>query len=141
MSKPVAKQRGHETGRAHLWIRHNILGLVAIFIALGGTAIAASVGSHDSERKAHTSKKRRWRGPAGPQGQPGAQGGQGLQGDQGAQGIPGTTFADVDIYGVSASVGAGPQLVEVGVTCAGADTPAAVSTGSDYSLGAVLLGS
>ena len=30
--------------RTHAWIRSNVLGLVAIFIALNGTAIAAQVG-------------------------------------------------------------------------------------------------
>jgi hypothetical protein len=89
MSKPVAKQRGHGMGRAHLWIRHNILGLVAIFIALGGTAFAAQVaGDHG---KAHVAKKKKVKagppGPAGPQGIPGTQGIQGVPGANGAAGV------------------------------------------------------
>jgi hypothetical protein len=55
----------------HAWIRNNILGLVAIFIALGGSAIAAQVSTHDG--KAHAAKKAR-RGPPGPAGATGAQG-------------------------------------------------------------------
>jgi hypothetical protein len=55
----------------HAWLRNNILGLVAIFIALGGSAIAAQVSTHDG--KAHAAKKAR-RGPPGPAGATGAQG-------------------------------------------------------------------
>jgi hypothetical protein len=76
--------------RAHAWIRSNILGFVAIFIALSGTAIAANVaGDHPG---AHAAKKKKVkRGPAGPQGP---------QGIQGIQGAPGTSpvhaFAEIN---------------------------------------------
>jgi hypothetical protein len=53
------------------WIRSNLLGVVAIFIALGGSAIAAQVSSHSG--RAHAAKKAK-RGPRGPAGAPGAQG-------------------------------------------------------------------
>jgi hypothetical protein len=53
------------------WIRSNLFGLVAIFIALGGSAIAAQVSSHSG--KAHAAKKAK-RGPRGPAGAPGPQG-------------------------------------------------------------------
>jgi hypothetical protein len=37
--------RFSQRGQAHVWIRNHILGLVAIFIALAGTAVAADSGS------------------------------------------------------------------------------------------------
>jgi hypothetical protein len=75
-------------GSAYAWIRSNILGLVAIFLALTGTAVAANVadgGHHAGEAK----KKKVKRGPAGPAGPAGAQGIQGIQGIQGQQGVAG----------------------------------------------------
>ena len=62
------------------WIRNNILGLVAIFIALGGTAFAAQVaGNHGN---AHVAKKKKVKpGPPGP------------AGPQGIQGVPGANGA------------------------------------------------
>ena len=63
---------------AHSWIRQNILGLVAIFIALSGTALATNVASNHA---AQSAKSRR--GPRGPAGPPGPQGLQGLEGLQG----------------------------------------------------------
>jgi hypothetical protein len=57
------------------WLRHNILSIVAIFLALGGTAVAAQVASGGD---AHSAKKKKVKrgppGPAGPQGAPGAPG-------------------------------------------------------------------
>jgi hypothetical protein len=78
----------------HAWIRNNILGMVAIFIALSGSAAAATVViQHVSKgsAKAKASKKAKAgpRGPAGPQGAAGAQGGAGAQGLQGVQGVQG----------------------------------------------------
>src|SRR5262249_4382490 len=74
-------------GAAHQWIRNNALGLVAIFIALSGTALATNLASN---RAASSARSRR--GPAGPQGPvgpPGPAGGQGLVGAQGSPGAPG----------------------------------------------------
>jgi hypothetical protein len=68
--------------RAHAWIRSNILGFVAIFIALSGSAIAANVASQHPG--AHAAKKKVKRGPPGPQGP------QGATGAPGAPGAPGT---------------------------------------------------
>jgi hypothetical protein len=65
------------SGPAHTWIRSNILGLVAIFIALGGTAVATQVASSpDPDVAANAAKKKKKAkrgpaGPAGPQGPPG----------------------------------------------------------------------
>ena len=92
--RPVNRARTGGHGSAHLWIRNNILGLVAIFIALNGTAIAAQVASDGSGSKAQAkaSKKKKAKavpGPAGPQGAPGTPGAPGVAGAQGAQGIQG----------------------------------------------------
>lgn len=77
----MSEHRTRDPGKAHLWMRNNILGLVAIFVALGGTAIAAQVASNGPDANARVAKKKKAkrgpRGPAGPQGvagQPGPQG-------------------------------------------------------------------
>ena len=76
---------------AHAWIRSNVLGLVAIFIALGGTAVAAQVaGDPEAQPAAKKKKKKAKAGPVGPQGPSGAQG---QAGPQGAQGPPGPPIA------------------------------------------------
>jgi len=63
------------------YIRQHHLGLVAIFIALTGTAYASNqITLHPP---AHASKKKPRRGPQGPQG---PQGGQGVQGPPGQDG-------------------------------------------------------
>ena len=64
-------------GGAHEWLRNNILGLVAIFIALSGSAAAVQVAG-DSGSVATKAKAKR--GPRGPQGPPGPQGQQGPPG-------------------------------------------------------------
>ena len=60
-------------GSTHRWIRSNILGLVAIFIALSGSAVAANVASDGGDATAAKKKKSK-RGPAGPQGPAGPAG-------------------------------------------------------------------
>jgi len=69
-------------GAAYQWIRNNALGLVAIFIALSGTALATNVASDHAAQVAKS--KRGPRGPAGPAGPAGAQGQQGAKGDAGS---------------------------------------------------------
>lgn len=59
---------------AHSWIRGNALGLVAIFIALNGTAVATQVASNAGKDRATKAAKKVKRGPAGPQGPPGVAG-------------------------------------------------------------------
>lgn len=66
-------------GRSYQWIRSNILGLVAIFIALSGTAVATQVASHPGAQTAAKKKKAK-PGPAGPAGPAGPQGPQGPTG-------------------------------------------------------------
>ena len=74
------------------WLRQNILGLVAIFIALSGTAVATQVTSKKVVVvKAAKKGKRGPRGPAGPQGAPGQRGEAGQQGATGPTGATGTT--------------------------------------------------
>jgi hypothetical protein len=86
------------------FIRSNLLGLIAIFIALGGTAAATQISqrepraSEDSARLARASadqpqpaaltskKKKARRGPPGPQGPAGPQGPLGPQGPAGSSG-------------------------------------------------------
>jgi hypothetical protein len=58
-------------GTAHTWVRQNILGLVAIFIALSGTAVAANVADQPGATAAKRKAKKGPRGPVGPQGPPG----------------------------------------------------------------------
>jgi hypothetical protein len=77
------------TGSAYVWIRQNILGLVAIFIALSGSAIAAQVASQPAAQKAAKKKAKPIPGPQGPAGPQGIQGPQGVQGQPGAPGTPG----------------------------------------------------
>jgi hypothetical protein len=77
----------------HAWIRSNILGLVAIFIALSGTAVATQVVTKDAVPTAAKSKAKR--GPRGPAGPAGPAGVQGLQGPVG----PSTGAAGGDLAG------------------------------------------
>ena len=98
-------------------IRHNVVGYLALFAALGGTSYAAvqiptaSVGTAQLRNGAVTATKIKphslvasdfargslrggpqgVRGPAGPHGTPGATGQQGKPGATGAQGTPGAT--------------------------------------------------
>jgi hypothetical protein len=84
------------------YIRRHHLGMIAIFIALTGTAYAgtqANSGERGSVGAEAAKAKKVRRGPPGPQGPQGAQGpaglegARGLQGVQGIQGPPGPTFA------------------------------------------------
>src|SRR5262245_39346960 len=88
--------------RRNDWIRRNGLGLTAILIALGGTAVATTSGGGGDrvirervapaeEASAVKAAKGR-RGPRGPAGPPGPPGSPGAPGDQGP---PGTSVACV----------------------------------------------
>jgi hypothetical protein len=66
-------------GSAHAWVRGNILGLVAIFIALSGSAVATQVAT----KQGATTAAKKKRGPRGPAGPPGATGPVGAQGAAG----------------------------------------------------------
>jgi hypothetical protein len=131
-----------ERGSTFVWIRSNILGLVAILIALTGSAVAATVVVKDGSKgsaKAKASKKKKAKvgpqGPAGPQGAqgaagvPGPEGGQGPQGLQGPAGTaatpPGGTLpAGVTLRGAFSPYGAGSAGVAHGVSFGGYSLPA-----------------
>jgi hypothetical protein len=74
------------SSRVYAYLRSNVLGLVAIFIALNGTALAAHLATDGTGKKAVAAKKKKKarRGPQGPQGPPGLQGVQGLTGAPGS---------------------------------------------------------
>jgi hypothetical protein len=80
------RDTSRSTGSAYAWIRSNILGLLAIFLALTGTAVAANVA--DGGHHANVAKKKKVK--RGPAGAAGAAGAQGIQGQQGVPG-PGAT--------------------------------------------------
>lgn len=76
------------------WIRSNILGLVAIFIALSGSAAAATIvierdSNGSTKAKAAKKAKKGPRGPTGAQGPAGAQGAAGIAGNPGTPGAAG----------------------------------------------------
>lgn len=76
------------------FLRHNVVALLALFVALGGTSFAAATLISGSQIKPHTIAKNRLtnkaikqlKGNRGPAGAPGAQGAQGIQGIQGPAG-------------------------------------------------------
>jgi hypothetical protein len=118
----LGDKRKNRGTNAAVWARNNALGLVAIFIALVGSALAAQIASHPSRTvvvasapsRATTQNaqkaargKRGPRGPAGPQGPAGQQG---PQGAQGAQGLPGTASA-------CQGNGSGDTMVSAGAVC------------------------
>ncbi len=80
-------QSGTTHGRAHAWLRANVLGLVAIFLALNGTAVAVQVAKDSGMGKgakagaAKKKKKKKVKVIAGP---PGPQGPQGPAGTSGS---------------------------------------------------------
>ena len=67
-------------GSTHRWIRSNILGLVAIFIALSGSAVAANVASDGGNANSAAKKKKGKAGPRGPAGPAGPAGATGAAG-------------------------------------------------------------
>jgi hypothetical protein len=86
------RQEEAEEAVVHDWLRSNVLGLVAIFIALNGTAVAVQTASEGDSRTTtakKAAKKKAKRGPAGPQGPAGPAGPQGIQGPQGPSGVGG----------------------------------------------------
>lgn len=112
------------------WLRHNILGLVAIFIALSGTAVATQVAEERDSSATKAAKKKR-----GPRGLPGPQGPQGPPGPPG----PATGVAGGDLTGnypdpqIAAGAVGTSELDDFSITPGkyAVDTPTARVTSTD----------
>jgi hypothetical protein len=117
------------------YVRRHHLGMLALFVALSGTAYAAtlprnSVGPAQLKRNAVTSAKvkprsllasdfRRGQLPAGPEGPPGARGAEGATGARGAEGPPGPRGPQGPAGATNVTIRAGQQASgEATVTCA-----------------------
>jgi len=84
-------------GVGYVWLRNNAVGLLALFVALSGTAVAAQVASnaHSGAGVRAAKKKRGPRGPQGPKGDTGPPGmSHGFQaaGGTGASSVSGSLF-------------------------------------------------
>jgi hypothetical protein len=122
------------------YIRRHHLGMLALFVALGGTAYAASlprnsVGTAQLKRNAVTSAKVKPRtllasdfrqgqlpagpqGPRGPEGPPGARGAEGATGARGAEGARGPGGPEGPAGATNVTVRTGPQEAgEAEATC------------------------
>jgi hypothetical protein len=111
------------------FLRHNIIALLALFLALGGTSFAAASLINGRQIKPHTIAKNRLtnaavhqlkgnrgaRGATGAPGAPGAQGPQGIQGVQGLQGPQGIVSTTI-FNGPGVTVPPGAFYVFVGTT-------------------------
>jgi hypothetical protein len=104
------------------WLRRNVLGLVAIFLALNGTAIAVQVADQRNQKADASKKKKKGKpGPAGPAGPAGAPGAPGAPGAAGTTGQDATT-----VFGTGQVSTAGgpvdvPGLTQTVTVPAGAD--------------------
>lgn len=103
------------------YIRQHHIGLIALFIAMTGTAYAGTqVGSHRADPQANSAKKKKHkRGPAGPQGP---------KGDTGAAGSA-RAYALVQDGQLDASRSVGILGMSQGCPNSGACTPPAPGTG------------
>jgi collagen triple helix repeat protein len=94
-----------------------VVAVIAIIVALAGTAFAAAKLNGTQKKEVEKIAKKYAgkpgvsgaQGPAGPQGSPGAKGDTGAKGDKGDQGLPGGKGADGKSVEI---VGEGPQLCE-----------------------------
>jgi len=131
-------------GRALSHVKSNLVGYLALFVALGGTSYAAvslpknSVGTQQlkngavtgSKVKAHSLTKadfKRGQLPAGPRGANGNPGIPGVQGNPGPQGIPGSAraYGQIDIVSGNYALVAGSSKNVVGVLQGGGGNPGA----------------
>jgi hypothetical protein len=140
---PRVDRSGGARGTAHTWVRQNILGLVAIFIALGGTAVAAQVADQSATKAA---KKKAKKGPRGRPGPRGARGPQGLQGLQGPPG-PSTGPAGGDLTGdypdptIAANAVGGGEVADGSLTTSDYEYASGTTTFDMASVGAQSCGS
>jgi hypothetical protein len=105
------------------YIRHHHIGLIALFIALTGTAYAGTqVAGHRTDPQANTAKKKKKlkRGPAGPQGP---------KGDTGAAGSA-RAYALVQDGQLDAARSVGILGMSQGCTISGACDPPAPGAGN-----------
>jgi hypothetical protein len=131
-------------GRARSHVRSNLVGYLALFVALGGTSYAAvalphnSVGTEQLKNGAVTGSKvkthslikadfKRGQLPAGPRGAKGNAGIQGVQGNAGSQGIPGSAraYGQIGIVSGNYALVAGSSKNVVGVLQGGGGNPGA----------------
>jgi hypothetical protein len=115
-----------------------VISLIALFVALGGTSLAATTLINGKNIQKHTIAKDRLtskaikqlkgnRGPAGPRGATGPQGPQGAQGVQGVQGVQGPkgdTGAPGSALGYAEVTGGGTLLSGKNVAQANVSSPA-----------------
>jgi hypothetical protein len=102
--------------------RQNVIALLALFLALGGTAFGAASLINGSQIKPHTIAKNRLtnaaiaqlKGNQGPRGAQGAQGTRGATGVQGAQGVQGVKGNQGPPGPVNLDYETGTQLVQPG---------------------------
>src|SRR5207342_3326979 len=108
------------------YIRHHHLGLVAIFIAVTGTAYASNQLAPDHPGATAAKKERGPKGPQGPAGPQGPQGAQGLPGVQGPPGQSGSSDTGSQILGKVGLVdGSGPGQNQDSIN--GLNSPASVA--------------
>jgi hypothetical protein len=114
------------------FLRRNTIALLALFLALGGTSVAAATLINGSQIKPHTIAKNRLTNQAvkqlkGNRGLRGLRGLTGAKGSTGAQGIQG-------IQGVQGPEGPFPATLPAGKTLTGAFAMSIVATGAGQAM-------
>jgi len=132
----MASKRGQLSRRAALWTRGNVLGLVAIFLALNGTAIALQAAdnkgaAHDRQAQAAKKKKKAKPGPAGPAGVAGPAG---PAGPAGTTGQDATTVFGTGVVTAGGSFQAVPGLTQTLTVPPGAKVVVASDGGVDATM-------
>ena len=108
-----------------------LVACLALFVALGGTGLAAShylITKTSQIKPSVLAQLRGPRGPAGPQGPAGAQGPQGAGGPQGVQGVVGRPGTDATLASVCQT---GVELEEIGTNEEASANPLIHEEGED----------